>query len=121
MQKAALRKFGAFRSCISGLRLGATEPLFRPCSVEPLFRRTWVASEVHAGFRSVRPAVPDLSARRADAAPSSAGTDKGWDSGTSSGARLIPLRVRYSLTPYGRTLVPVLEALCSWGREHLQK
>jgi DNA-binding HxlR family transcriptional regulator len=28
----------------------------------------------------------------------------------------LPLRVRYSLTPYGRTLVPVLEVLCSWGR-----
>ena len=32
-----------------------------------------------------------------------------------------PLRVRYSLTPYGWTLVPVLEVLCSWGREHLKR
>jgi DNA-binding HxlR family transcriptional regulator len=31
------------------------------------------------------------------------------------------LRVRYSLTPYGRTLVPVLDVLCSWGREHLKR
>lgn len=31
-----------------------------------------------------------------------------------------PLRVRYSLTPYGMTLVPVLEVLCTWGREHLK-
>ena len=30
------------------------------------------------------------------------------------------LRVRYSLTPYGMTLVPVLEVLCTWGREHLK-
>ena len=33
----------------------------------------------------------------------------------------LPLRVRYSLTPYGRTLVPVLDVLCSWGREHLRR
>ena len=33
----------------------------------------------------------------------------------------LPLRVQYSLTPYGRTLVPVLDALCSWGREHLKR
>jgi len=34
--------------------------------------------------------------------------------------RGFPLRVRYSLTPYGMTLVPVLEVLCTWGREHLR-
>src|SRR5258705_8752107 len=28
----------------------------------------------------------------------------------------LPLRVRYSLTPYGRTLVPVLDVLCSMGQ-----
>jgi DNA-binding HxlR family transcriptional regulator len=33
----------------------------------------------------------------------------------------LPLRVRYSLTPYGKTLVPVLDVLCSWGREHLKR
>ena len=32
-----------------------------------------------------------------------------------------PPRVRYSLTPYGMTLVPVLEVLCTWGREHLKR
>ena len=32
----------------------------------------------------------------------------------------LPLRVRYSLTPYGLTLVPVLDVLCSWGRAHLK-
>jgi DNA-binding HxlR family transcriptional regulator len=32
-----------------------------------------------------------------------------------------PLRVRYSITPYGMTLVPVLEVLCAWGRKHLQQ
>ena len=32
----------------------------------------------------------------------------------------LPLRVRYSLTPYGMTLVPALDALCTWGREHLK-
>ena len=27
----------------------------------------------------------------------------------------LPLRVRYSLTLYGMTLVPVLDVLCTWG------
>jgi len=35
--------------------------------------------------------------------------------------RGLPLRVWYSLTPYGRTLVPVLDVLCTWGREHLKR
>jgi DNA-binding HxlR family transcriptional regulator len=33
----------------------------------------------------------------------------------------LPVRVRYSLTPYGMTLVPVLDVLCTWGREHLKR
>src|SRR6185312_11430618 len=31
-----------------------------------------------------------------------------------------PPRVRYSISEYGMTLVPVLEVICSWGREHLR-
>jgi len=34
--------------------------------------------------------------------------------------RGFPVRVRYSLTPYGMTLAPVLEVLCTWGRERLK-
>lgn len=30
----------------------------------------------------------------------------------------IPPKVEYSLTPYGETLRPVLEALCEWGKRH---
>jgi DNA-binding HxlR family transcriptional regulator len=33
----------------------------------------------------------------------------------------LPLRVRYSITPYGMTLVPVLNSLCTWGRKHLER
>jgi DNA-binding HxlR family transcriptional regulator len=29
----------------------------------------------------------------------------------------VPLRVEYSLTEFGKTLVPVLEAIARWGRE----
>ena len=29
----------------------------------------------------------------------------------------VPLRVEYSLTGFGKTLVPVLEAIAQWGRE----
>lgn len=29
----------------------------------------------------------------------------------------VPLRVEYSLTEFGKTLIPVLEALAKWGRD----
>ena len=32
----------------------------------------------------------------------------------------VPPRVRYSISEYGMTLVPVLEVICTWGREHLR-
>lgn len=31
----------------------------------------------------------------------------------------IPPRVEYSLTEYGRSLAPVIEAICQWGGKHL--
>ncbi|MCC5628231.1 winged helix-turn-helix transcriptional regulator [Nostoc sphaeroides CHAB 2801] len=33
----------------------------------------------------------------------------------------VPLKVQYSFTDYGRTLIPVLKALCDWGQEHLKR
>jgi DNA-binding HxlR family transcriptional regulator len=33
--------------------------------------------------------------------------------------RNAPSRVRYSISEYGMTLVPVLEVICEWGRKHL--
>ncbi len=30
----------------------------------------------------------------------------------------VPPRVEYSLTDYGRTLEPVTEAMCHWGKNH---
>lgn len=30
----------------------------------------------------------------------------------------MPPCVRYSISPYGMTLVPVLEVICAWGRMH---
>ncbi|MGO8718299.1 MAG: winged helix-turn-helix transcriptional regulator [Acidobacteriaceae bacterium] len=32
----------------------------------------------------------------------------------------VPPRVRYSISEYGRTLLPVLEVICAWGRTHLK-
>ena len=32
----------------------------------------------------------------------------------------VPSRVTYSISEYGMTLVPVLEVICTWGREHLR-
>lgn len=33
----------------------------------------------------------------------------------------VPPRVQYALTAYGRSLGPVIDALCGWGAEHLQR
>lgn len=33
----------------------------------------------------------------------------------------IPPRVEYSLTPKGRTLIPLLEAMYQWGKEHMHE
>jgi DNA-binding HxlR family transcriptional regulator len=33
----------------------------------------------------------------------------------------VPPCVRYSISKYGLTLVPVLEAICAWGRTHLKQ
>ena len=35
--------------------------------------------------------------------------------------RSLPPCVRYSISEYGKTLVPVLEVICDWGRAHLQR
>ena len=35
-------------------------------------------------------------------------------------ARSTPPCVRYSISDYGLTLVPVLEVICAWGRTHLE-
>lgn len=32
----------------------------------------------------------------------------------------VPARVEYSITPLGRTLEPVVKALCFWGMEHVR-
>ncbi len=29
-----------------------------------------------------------------------------------------PVRVEYSLTPSGHTLIPVLKSMCTWGEQH---
>jgi DNA-binding HxlR family transcriptional regulator len=33
----------------------------------------------------------------------------------------VPARVEYSLTEYGRSLGPVTEAMCQWGKTHMAK
>jgi len=38
-----------------------------------------------------------------------------------SDAGQLPLRVEYTLTPTGQSLVPVLGALCTWAIEHMDE
>ena len=33
----------------------------------------------------------------------------------------VPLQVDYAFTEYGKTLIPSIESLCQWGKEHLQR
>jgi DNA-binding HxlR family transcriptional regulator len=33
----------------------------------------------------------------------------------------VPPKVEYSFTDYGRSLEPVLSALCNWGEEHFKR
>lgn len=32
----------------------------------------------------------------------------------------VPPKVEYSLTPLGKTVIPVLDALCDWGIQHMK-
>lgn len=34
---------------------------------------------------------------------------------------IVPPKTEYSLTDFGKTLVPILDALCNWGDEYLLK
>ncbi|NMB79017.1 MAG: helix-turn-helix transcriptional regulator [Methanomicrobiales archaeon] len=31
----------------------------------------------------------------------------------------VPTRVEYAITEFGKTLIPILQALCNWGAEYL--
>ena len=33
----------------------------------------------------------------------------------------VPVCVRYSISEYGMTMVPVLEVICAWGTRHLER
>lgn len=32
---------------------------------------------------------------------------------------VVPLKTEYSLTDFGRTLIPIIAAMCDWGNEHM--
>ena len=32
---------------------------------------------------------------------------------------VVPPKTEYSLTTYGKTLNPIVQAICDWGREHM--
>src|SRR6185312_8729862 len=40
---------------------------------------------------------------------------------TRQDSKSLPPRVSYSISEYGMTMLPVLEAICEWGRKHLER
>jgi len=34
---------------------------------------------------------------------------------------VVPPKVEYSLTSFGRSLLPILEVMCAWGNEYLKQ
>ena len=34
---------------------------------------------------------------------------------------VVPPKVEYSLTPYGRTLRPITDLMCAWGEKHVKR
>ena len=34
---------------------------------------------------------------------------------------VVPPKVEYSLTPYGRTLRPITNLMCQWGKKHIRR
>ena len=34
---------------------------------------------------------------------------------------VVPPKTEYNLTDFGQSLVPILDAMCNWGNEYLQK
>lgn len=33
---------------------------------------------------------------------------------------VVPPKTEYSLTPFGESIIPVLEAMCNWGNSYLE-
>ena len=33
---------------------------------------------------------------------------------------VVPPHTEYSLTDFGRTLIPIIEAMCAWGETHMR-
>ena len=33
----------------------------------------------------------------------------------------VPPKVEYALTPYGRTLRPITDLMCAWGKKHMKR
>ncbi len=34
---------------------------------------------------------------------------------------VVPPKVEYALTDFGKTIIPILESMCSWGTDYLEK
>src|SRR5882757_8171793 len=85
----------------------------------PLERYDFVAS---AGWAATHQRTQAFHSgdHRAHADPTSSGT--GADGIVErDDKKTIPPCVYYSLSSYGRTLAPVVEMMCNWGRSHLKR
>src|ERR1700737_3710821 len=78
----------------------------------------WRLSEGPLRTSELRRSIPDITERMLFGHPQTLGRDRIL---IRHQENPVPPCVRYSISKYGWTLVPVLETICAWGRVHLHR
>lgn len=81
---------------------------WKPCIIDAIARGAKRPSEIHKQITSTSPRVLDMQLREL--------LDFGVVSRTNHFH--YPLHVEYSLTPFGESILPVLEHMARWGQTH---
>lgn len=81
---------------------------WKPCIIDAIARGAKRPSEIHKQITSTSPRVLDMQLREL------------LDFGvvTRTNQFRYPLHVEYSLTPFGESILPVLEHMARWGQTH---
>lgn len=81
---------------------------WKPCIIDAIARGAKRPSEIHKRITSTSPRVLDMQLREL--------LDFGVVARTNQFS--YPLHVEYSLTPFGESILPVLEQMARWGQTH---